>query len=114
MGCTPTQLDLDRATGLRITWSDGRESFYTVAHLRKWSPSAEARETRDELQSNPLAVLPAGGSSAADLRAESIEMIGNYAVRIVFSDGHRTGLYSWDWLRQIDPALSDDPPEEQT
>ena len=110
MGIAPTSLDLNRTTGLRILWSDGRESFYPVGHLRRWSPSAEARETRDQLKANPLAVLPSGSTSTGDLTAETIEMVGNYAVRITFSDGHRTGLYSWDWLRAIDPATQEEGP----
>jgi DUF971 family protein len=110
MGIAPTSLDLNRAEGLRIAWSDGRASFYPVAHLRRWSPSAEARETRDELKANPLAVLPGGNQSSGPLRAASMELIGNYAVRITFSDGHRTGLYTWDWLRSIDPAIQQAPP----
>ncbi len=109
MRLAPAQLDLDRARGLTITSNDGQASFYPIAHLRKWSPSAEARQTRDELAANPLAVLPAGGVHADDLTAESLEMVGNYAVRITFSDGHRTGLYSWEWLRRIDPDVGESP-----
>ena len=44
-------------------------------------------------------------SPSADqpLMATDAELVGNYAVRIRFSDGHDTGLYSWPYLRQIDP-----------
>jgi DUF971 family protein len=73
------------------------------------SPSAEQRQLREEMEKNPLTVLPTSMSgSAGDLRAESAELVGNYALRIVFSDGHRTGLFSWDYLRRIDPRLGDD------
>lgn len=34
----------------------------------------------------------------------SAELVGNYALRIAFSDGHRTGIYSWRYLREIDPG----------
>ena len=104
MGSAPTHLELDRTKGLHVRWADGSTSFYPVTHLRRWSPSAEARELRTKLDSDPLAVLPASEVSSEALRAQSLERVGNYAVRIVFSDGHRTGLYSWDWLRTIDPA----------
>ncbi len=69
------------------------------------SPSADARALREELAHNPLTVLPAGGGGGP-LRAEGLELIGNYAVRVVFSDGHDTGIYSWEYLRQIDPSRS--------
>jgi len=101
----PTRLDLDRDKGLTIEWEDGTTSFYPVAHLRRLSPSAEQRELRTEIERNPLTVLPAADAAEGPLRAESAELVGNYAVRIIFSDGHHTGLYSWDYLRTIDPAV---------
>lgn len=70
------------------------------------SPSAEARELRKQLASNPLTVLPAGAVSSGPLTAVDAEFVGNYAIRIRFSDGHDTGLYSWKYLREIDPAKS--------
>jgi len=101
----PRKLDLDRERGLTVTWSDGRVSIYPIAYLRKMSPSAEARELRENLEQNPLAVLPASATSSdsGPLRAEGAELVGNYAVRLRFSDGHDTGIYSWAYLRQIDP-----------
>lgn len=67
------------------------------------SPSADARHLREELARNPLTVLPAGGSGGP-LEATSAELVGQYAVRIGFSDGHSTGIYSWAYLREIDPG----------
>ncbi|MFO0963087.1 MAG: DUF971 domain-containing protein [Phycisphaerales bacterium] len=98
----PLHLDLDRARGLTVHWSDGRRSFYPLLHLRRQSPSADARELRKQMQKNPLTVLPSGGGSG-ELTALGAELVGNYAVRIRFSDGHETGLYSWEYLRSIDP-----------
>jgi DUF971 family protein len=96
-------LKLDR--GLTVQWNDGTTSFYSVAYLRKMSPSADARTLRQEMQTNPLTVLPASAvRSSGQLTALSAELVGNYAVRIRFSDGHDTGLYSWKYLREIDPA----------
>jgi len=73
-----------------------------VGWLRRMSPSADARELRKELDRNPLAVLPSGGD-AGPLRAEAIEPVGNYAIRIRFSDGHSSGIYAWSYLRSIEP-----------
>jgi DUF971 family protein len=103
----PTRLDLKKDRGLTIEWSDGTTSYYSIAHLRRCSPSADMRQLRDELARNPLTVLPSSGNrSGAPLVALSAELVGNYAVRIRFSDGHDTGIYSWDYLRSIDPACS--------
>jgi len=105
----PRALDLKKDRGLTVEWADGTTSYYSIPYLRKMSPSAEQRQLREEMEKNPLTVLPASmAGSAADLRAESAELVGNYALRIVFSDGHRTGLYSWDYLRRIDPRMGDD------
>ena len=102
MAIHPTHLDLKRDEALTVRWSDGRESVYPIAYLRRMSPSADAQQTREALASNPLAVLPKGADEP--LRAERIEPVGRYAVQLIFSDGHRTGLYTWSYLREIDPG----------
>ena len=64
-------------------------------------PSAEQRELRKQVESNPLTVLPASFGRGGPLTAESAELVGHYAIRIRFSDGHHTGIYSWTYLRQL-------------
>ena len=102
----PKHLDLDRTKGLTVQWRDGTESFYPVDHLRRYSPSAEARELREELERNPLAVLYTFIGRATE--AVDAELVGSY-VRIRFSDGHDTGLYTWNYLRSIDPNAPSPP-----
>lgn len=103
-GDAPRKLDLKKDRGLTIEWADGTTSYFSIAYLRKFSPSAEARQLREEMARNPLTVLPQGFGSGGPLAAVSAELVGNYALRIVFSDGHDTGIYSWTYLREIDPA----------
>jgi DUF971 family protein len=91
-----------------VEWSDGTTSYYTVALLRRMSPSAEMRELRENMASNPLTVLPSRPTSGP-LVALDAELVGNYALRITFSDGHKTGLFTWDYLRSIDPEVR--PPD---
>lgn len=101
----PRSLDLKKDRGLTVVWQDGRSSFFPVAYLRKMSPSADMKALREEMARNPLTVLPAGASGGSGpLTATGAELVGNYAIRISFSDGHATGLYSWEYLREIDPA----------
>lgn len=100
----PVRLDLKKDRGLTVEWADGTTSYYSIAYLRRWSPSAEAREQRKALEKNPLTVLPSRGGGGGPLTALGAEMVGNYAIRIRFSDGHDTGLYTWSYLREIDPA----------
>lgn len=85
-----------------MEWPDGRQVHYSIPWLRRMSPSADARELRDELASNPLAVLPSSGGDT-EITATGIEPVGNYAIRIRFSDGHASGIYSWSYLREIEP-----------
>lgn len=102
---SPTHLDLKKDTALTITWDDGRESVYPISLLRRLSPSADMRELRKQMVKNPLTILPSGGGSG-EITAVDAELVGNYAIKISFSDGHATGLYTWDYLREIDPATN--------
>lgn len=105
----PVKLDLKKDRGLTIEWSDGASSYYSIAYLRRMSPSAEARQLREDMSSNPLTVLPSRPSAGGPLVALGAEIVGNYALRVSFSDGHKTGLFTWDYLRSIDPAVR--PPD---
>lgn len=118
----PRKIDLKKDRGLTVEWSDGSTSYYSIIYLRRMSPSADAREQRKQMSTNPLHVLPSsakrgtGGATSGALTALDAEMVGNYAIRIRFSDGHDTGIYSWTYLRQIDPELKNvdktKPPSE--
>ncbi len=114
MTMRPKHLDLKKDEGLTVVWEDGTESFYPITYLRRMSPSADARQLRQEMERNPLTVLPASSSGDQPLTATGAEMVGNYAIRIKFSDGHDTGLYSWAYLRQIDPARPQEAPGGDT
>lgn len=101
---SPRHIDLKKDKGLTIEWQDGATSYYSIAYLRRMSPSADARDLRDKLAQNPLTVLPAS-KAQGPLVATDAELVGNYAIKVTFSDGHATGLYSWKYLREIDPAV---------
>ncbi len=110
---TPTDIDLKKDKGLTVRWADGTTSYYPIAYLRRMSPSADMRQLRDEMASNPLTVLPSrpsSGPASGPVVATGAELIGNYALRIVYSDGHATGIYSWVYLRSIDPDTPPPPP----
>lgn len=81
-----------------IAWDDGVETYYTFENLRAASPSASNQGERDILGNRY------GGDGAKTFPGVEVvgwERIGNYAVRFDFSDGHRTGLYSFDYLRKL-------------
>ncbi|MEM9065283.1 MAG: DUF971 domain-containing protein [Planctomycetota bacterium] len=97
----PAKLDLKKDRGLAIEWADGTSSYYPIAYLRRLSPSADMKELRKQMDANPLTVLPSAAGGAVE--AIDAELVGNYAIRIRFNDGHQTGIFSWQYLREIDP-----------
>lgn len=99
---TPANIQLI-GSEVAIAWSDGTESYYPADRLRAASPSAETQGERDILGQRH------GGHGPRDFSGVAVtgwEQVGNYALRFEFSDGHRTGLYSFDYLRQLATALS--------
>lgn len=83
---------------LAIRWSDGNESYIPFSVLRAASPSAAVRGEQD-IFGNQY-----GGEAARTHEGVAVlgwERVGNYALRFDFSDGHRTGLYSYDYLKKL-------------
>ncbi len=98
----PTPQDIQIiGTEVAIRWEDGAESFLSMATLRAASPSAETRGERDIFGHQYGGEVP---KNYVGVEVTTWERIGNYAIRFEFSDGHRTGLYSYDLLRQLGEA----------
>ena len=88
---TPTEIKLHQASRmLEITYADGKTFSLPCEFLRVHSPSAEVRGHGPGQE-----VLQTGKQDVAITR---IEPVGTYAVQLFFSDGHDTGIYSWDLL----------------
>jgi DUF971 family protein len=86
----PTELKLDAAKRtLTVGFDDGASFALPAELLRVLSPSAEVQGHTPEQR-----ITVPGKKSVRILR---LEPVGNYAVRIVFDDGHNTGLYVWDY-----------------
>jgi DUF971 family protein len=90
----PTELRLmDQGKTLRVAFEGGEVFSLSAEFLRVVSPSAEVQGH------GPDERITVGGKSKVTVR--NVEPVGNYAVRLVFDDGHATGLYTWEYLRQI-------------
>ena len=100
----PLRLDLKRDKQLEIEWSDGKVCVYTIGYLRSMCPCAQCKQVREGEQNKKslLKILP--GNYAAPVTAVGAELVGNYALRIDWSDNHTTGIYSFEYLRQICPT----------
>ena len=84
---------------LAIKWEDGTESFVTLEKLRRYCPCAGCKGERDimgNLYKNPDRPLT---PQAFQLRR--FTPIGTYAIQPVWGDGHNTGIYSFDYLKQV-------------
>jgi len=90
----PTEIRLHRRSReLGLVYADGRNVRIPCELLRVFSPSAEVRGHSPEERK-----LVTGKKY---VNIESIERIGNYAIKIVFDDGHDTGIFSWDYLEEV-------------
>jgi len=88
---TPTEIKLhQKSRVLEITYADGKTFSLPCEFLRVHSPSAEVRGHGPGQE-----VLQVGKKEVA---ITSIEPVGTYAIQLYFSDGHDTGIYSWDLL----------------
>jgi len=88
-----------------ILWEDGTEDYFPMEFLRARSPSAEQQGERDVLGNE------FGGSARErfpGVTVTSWQPIGGYAIQFNFSDGHRTGIYSFEYLKKLSEELSPD------
>jgi DUF971 family protein len=101
MDIQPTKLELAADSRLRITWSDGQVREYAVRELRDNCPCATCREKRSA-PPPPATVLPIlSAAEAAPLRIIGMTPVGHYAYNIDFSDGHNTGIFTLESLREM-------------
>jgi DUF971 family protein len=90
----PTEIRLDRAARvLHVTFTDDERYALPAEYLRVESPSAEVQGH------GPGQKTILGGKQRVGIGA--VEPVGHYAVRLVFDDGHDTGIYAWDYLREL-------------
>lgn len=97
MQLAPSRIELIGNT-LALQWSAGSESFITAPLLRTHSPSAENKGETDIFGNLSKKTHP---SSKATVKILKFEKVGNYAIRILFSDGHSTGIYDWKLLEEL-------------
>ena len=94
MSATPVEIRLRKASRVvAVQFDDGRSYDLPFEYLRVFSPSAEVKGHGPGQE-----VLQTGKEN---VRVTSIEPIGHYAIRLVFDDGHDTGLYTWKYLQEL-------------
>jgi DUF971 family protein len=98
----PVEVQRHYQGAMRIVWDDGHESRYAYPELRQACPCATCREQRAQRQLNPFQILTTVTTQAVE--PTLLSAVGNYALNIEWSDGHRTGIYPWDMLRALCPC----------
>ena len=102
----PEHIAISKSKGIKIDWKDGHRSDYGLTYLRDHCPCASCTGAHG--------TPPAPKSVAASdnpfqmykpaLKMLGAEAVGNYAIRINWSDGHNTGIYSYEHFRRICPC----------
>lgn len=103
MTTDPEHIAISKSKGIKIDWKDSHKSEYGLQYLRDKCPCAACTGAHGTSPRQP------GGSSPFQmyqpaLKMLSVEPVGNYAIRINWSDGHSTGIYSYEHLRNICPC----------
>ncbi|HEV8385127.1 MAG TPA: DUF971 domain-containing protein [Candidatus Acidoferrales bacterium] len=106
------KIHVSTGAGVDIVWSDGHTSHYDFTYLRENCPCATCDDARKKKAAAPFGA-PTGATPGlgAELpmfkpkpKAAAAHAVGNYAIRIDFTDGHTTGIYSFGYLREICPC----------
>lgn len=85
---------------IEIAWSDGSRAVYTPRLLRDACPCATCREQRS--RPRPASLLPVlSPAETAPLAITAMRPVGQYAYAIGFSDGHSSGIYTLEYLREL-------------
>ncbi len=104
----PEHIAVSKSKGIQIDWKDGHHSQFGLQYLRDKCPCATCTgvhtgEPPRQPQRPPGPQSPFPMYKPA-LKMLGVEPVGNYAIRINWSDGHSAGIYSWEHLRRICPC----------
>ena len=104
---TAVKIHVKSGTGVDITWADGHSSHFDFAYLREQCPCAtcnDERDKKDKMAAMNLQTSPLLQMYKPKAKAQAATQVGSYAIQISFSDGHSTGIYSYDYLRTQCPC----------
>ena len=99
----PEHIAISKSKGITIDWKDGHTSSYGLSYLREQCPCA----TCTGAHGTPPTTKPTASAFPMYkpiLKMVDVESVGNYAIRIVWSDGYSTGIYSFEHFRHICPC----------
>jgi DUF971 family protein len=100
----PEHIAISKSKGIKIDWKDGHRSEYGLTFLRDKCPCAQCTEAHGTPPREPEAAANPGNPFQMykpALKMLGAEPVGNYAIRINWSDGHSSGIYSYEHFRAI-------------
>lgn len=97
----PAKVDVKKDLSITIAWSDGEQSVYPLSLLRSMCPCAKCKDERAQKSTRKtlLTILP--GNYTGEMRILGAELVGNYALKLTWSDNHDAGIYSFAYLRNL-------------
>lgn len=95
----PIKIERTEDKFLKTVWSDGYEASIKLESLRKNCPCATCRDERDKASGQKFMLLNTFKAGQNELT--NIQAAGNYAIVPTWGDGHDTGIYTWEVLREI-------------
>ena len=101
MDFTPIKIKLFTPEGLQISWKGGHQATYSYDSLRELCPCASCRDAPPVVRTTSEA-FPIYGKGPIQLTGAT--PIGHYAIQFTWNDGHATGIYSYNYLREICPC----------
>ncbi len=107
MEMNPKQIKIFEKNKLHIVWSDGKESRIDLKYVREECPCASCKGETVLLKTygNPSLWDRQTKQSPASpemYKIKNIQTVGSYAIQITWGDGHNTGIYTWEYLLQLD------------
>jgi DUF971 family protein len=104
---TPKKIRVKKTegTGVEIDWKDGHQSAWNFTWLRNACPCATCHEDREKTGRQPGAPKPKEKALLvlyeAPVKPLEVTPVGKYAIKFKWSDGHESGIYSWEYLRRV-------------
>ena len=109
----PLEIEVVRDRDLRIRWSDAARSVISLAQLRKACPCAACSTEREQAEQRALPLVQDAAVQRAMAVVANADLVGRYALRIAWKDGHDTGIYDFGLLRSLAPTEPVDRHEAQ-
>ena len=105
----PANITLDKNAGfLAIAWPDGLNCRYPLGQLREACPCVECRGGHANMgrAGDPDDLLTLTLTPSRSYIVQDVSLVGNYAIQFFWSDGHHTGMYTWEYLYRLCPEAT--------